>query len=64
MDRDWCKFFADIEADPLAKVGPMTIRDHIMAKDHIQDCDVCFNSTERVLAKYNAKNNQIGFNTN
>lgn len=61
--RDWCKYFADIEADPTALTPQITVREYLQARDHLQNCDVCFNSSERVLSKY-SKNKTIGFNTN
>lgn len=48
---DWCKFFADIEKDPTAKVPDITVRQLFQAKEHVQGCDSCFNRTERTLAK-------------
>ena len=51
MSRDWCKFFADIEADPRAKIKDFSIRDMLYAKEHLYGCDTCNNRVERVNAK-------------
>lgn len=63
MSRDWCKFFAGIEADHTAIAPTLTVREYMQARDHVQSCDSCFNRTERVLAKHN-HTNTIGFNQN
>jgi len=59
---DYCKFFSDIEKDPTALVPALTVRQYLEARDHVMNCDNCFNRTERVLQK--APKNGIGFNTN
>lgn len=66
MINDICKFVRDIEADPEAIVTGLTIGDYYMLKEHIFNCDSCFNSTERVLAKKEKHDdgNTIGFGTN
>lgn len=48
---NWCKFFADIEANPKALVPRLTVREYYEAKQHSEDCDVCNNRVQRVLAK-------------
>lgn len=48
---DFCKFFADIEADPKALTPSMTVRQFQMAKEHVNECKRCYDTTERVLAK-------------
>jgi hypothetical protein len=48
---DFCKYFADIEANPAAKAPRLTIRQFLQAKEHLYTCDPCFNRTERVIAK-------------
>ena len=60
MKRDYCRFFADIEANPTAIIDDLTIQEFLEARDHLYSCDACFNRSERVL-KNNPKN-QIGFN--
>ncbi len=48
---DWCKFFANIEANPKAYPPRLTVRQQLQAREHLYGCDVCFNRSERVLAK-------------
>lgn len=54
MDKrkiDFCKYFADIEADPSAKTLHLSVREFLQAKQHVYDCDVCYNRMLRVTAK-------------
>lgn len=51
MSRDWCKFFADIEANPKAIVQGLTVRDLLLAREHVYNCDTCYMRSERVLAQ-------------
>lgn len=60
---DYCKFFRDIEANPEALITGLTIRDYLYLREHLFNCDSCFNITERVNAK-NKNQNTIGFGTN
>lgn len=46
---DYCRLFAKIEEDPTVIVQ-MTIKEYLGAKTHIQECDVCHNRVERVMA--------------
>lgn len=62
--RDWCEFFRAIEADPTAITPQITVREYLQAREHLGSCDVCYNSSERVLSKYSQKDKPIGFNTN
>lgn len=48
---DWCKYFADIEADPYATTPQLTVRQFLQAREHIYGCDNCNNRVERVLAR-------------
>jgi hypothetical protein len=48
---DFCKYFADIERDPRAHPPRLTIRQFYAAREHVQNCDNCYNRTERVLAR-------------
>lgn len=48
---DWCSYFANIEKDPTVITPSITVRQFYQAKQHVQDCDVCFNRAERVLAR-------------
>jgi hypothetical protein len=50
-DINWCEFFQKIEKDPSAITPRITIRQILQARNHVYDCDVCFNRTERILAK-------------
>jgi len=60
----FCEFFKAIETDPSMIVEDFTIRDYLGAKNHINKCKKCFDSTERVLAKAPKDSNEIGFNKN
>ena len=51
MIEDWCRFFADIEADPEAIVSGLTIGDLMAAREHLVGCDACYLRSERVLAQ-------------
>ncbi len=61
-----CEFFERIEKDPSAIVNNMTVRDYLMAKAHIYECQKCSDSVDRVLAKHKHEGdgNTIGFNIN
>lgn len=48
---DWCKYFADIEADPSAITPRLTVRQWLQAREHVYGCDSCNLRVERVLAK-------------
>jgi len=50
-DINWCEFFQGIESNPTAIVRPITIRQFYQAKEHLNNCDVCYNRSERVLSK-------------
>lgn len=50
MSINWCKFFADIEADPTKIVKGLTVRQMIQAKLHINECQDCMDRADRVLA--------------
>ncbi len=65
MIEDFCKFFVDIEADPTAKVPPITIRDLLLAGQHLGTCDKCYESTVRVQQRYkNESNNKLYMSEN
>lgn len=51
VNKPWCEWFADIEAAPENIVSGMTIRDVIAARDHLVNCDVCYDAMERLAAK-------------
>lgn len=51
MIEDMCKFFADIEADPLAPVK-CTLREEIQLQNHALRCKKCADIVDRILAKY------------
>jgi hypothetical protein len=51
FDGDYCRYFAQIEADPSAIAPQMTVREFMGAKEHVKVCDVCSNRVDRVLAK-------------
>lgn len=46
---EWCKWFANIEANPKAPVQ-MTIREHILAGLHLDQCPTCEERRQRVIA--------------
>lgn len=48
---DWCRYFADLEEDPVAHPPRLTVREFIQAREHIHGCDNCHNRVERVLAR-------------
>jgi hypothetical protein len=50
FDGNYCKYFADLEADPYAIPPQMTVREFLGAKEHVKVCDVCSNRVDRVLA--------------
>lgn len=47
---DMCKFFADVEADPHAVTPPITVRQFNQLREHMFDCDTCYNRVQRVFA--------------
>ncbi len=49
--NDWCKYFADIEANPAVHPPRLTIRQFLQAREHLYGCDTCFNRSERVVAQ-------------
>jgi hypothetical protein len=49
--RDWCSFFADIEADPHRLRSDLTVKDLIAAREHLGSCDSCDLRVKRVLSK-------------
>lgn len=49
---DYCKFFADIEADPKAITPRLTVRQFLEAKKHVHTCHICHASVNRVLAQH------------
>lgn len=51
MIDDFCRFFQKIEENPFEKIHGMTIGDFQKAKEHIRNCDPCYNRTQRTLAK-------------
>lgn len=60
---DWCTFFSNIERDPAAITPRITIRQMLEAKNHLQSCDLCYDRSERVLAKEPKDDTpKIGFN--
>ncbi len=61
---NFCDFFAAIEANPTAIVEEFTIRDYLNARMHIETCQKCKDSADRVLAKAPKDNNIIGFSGN
>ncbi len=66
MIENMCKFIAEIEQDPEALVTGMTIKDYLLLRQHIQDCDNCYLATERVNSKYKQTEPDINdtFNVN
>lgn len=48
-DLNFCKFFADIEADPYAIVPQLTVKQFWDARNHIRLCDICAERVDRVL---------------
>jgi len=62
MSREWCTFFAAIEANPKEIIKPnLTIREMFEAKDHLNNCDVCYNRSLRVLEQDEKSNKIRGF---
>ena len=62
--KTFCEFFAAIESDPKAEINDFTIGDYLKAKNHVQECQECSDSCDRVLAKAPKDVNIIGFNKN
>lgn len=48
---DWCKFFADIEANPYGITPRITVRQLYEAQEHVRNCDSCNLRVERVNAR-------------
>lgn len=59
---NWCEFFAKIEENPSALIKGLTVRDYYEMRDHMNNCDVCYNVTERVLSKHNSNGIDVGLN--
>jgi len=57
-DIDFCRFFADIEADPTAVVPQLTVIQYLLARQHILLCETCYDRCERV-AEQNPKKNEF-----
>ncbi len=51
MIKDMCDFFKKVEENPSAIVTGLTIRDYLLLRAHLEGCNVCFNRSQRVLAK-------------
>ncbi len=51
MINNMCEFFQKIEENPDAIVTGLTIRDCLLLRAHLETCDICFNRSQRVLAK-------------
>lgn len=62
MSKDWCQFFKDIEKNPYKIVKRLTVRDFFEIKEHINGCDSCFESIDRVLAKAPKEENKPNLN--
>lgn len=45
---DYCQFMRDIEADPSAKVAPLTIRQFLKLRDHAIQCIECYRIVQEV----------------
>lgn len=48
---DYCEFYRNIEKDPTAIVPKMTVGQWFEAREHLFNCESCYLSSERVLAK-------------
>lgn len=49
---NWCKYFADIEADPQAITPRVTVKQlYIDAVEHIRSCEKCNASVDRVYSQ-------------
>ena len=57
--RDFCEFFAAIERDPTAIINDLTVRDYLLARQHLATCEKCYDSSVRVMTRY--KNEKAEF---
>ena len=55
MIDNFCKFVADIEADPEAIVSNLTIQEYLLLRQHIYLCEDCYDAVERVNKRYKDK---------
>lgn len=47
---DWCAYFGAIEKDPEAITPRITVRQLMQAREHVYECDKCYEITQKVLA--------------
>lgn len=59
---DFCKYFADIEADPAAVPPRLTVRQFLQAQEHVYGCDACYVRMERVAARQSQQFPERGIN--
>lgn len=65
MIEYFCKFFRQIEEHPEKIINDLTIRDYLLARNHVASCEDCQATSDRILAKAPPDNdNRIGFNVN
>lgn len=50
MIEDYCKFFANIAKDPEKIISGLTVKDYLLARQHITSCDKCAETVDIVNA--------------
>ena len=55
---NWCKFVTNIEKDPNAIVPKITIGQYLELREHVHNCQNCWDSMNRTLDKDKKENNK------
>lgn len=59
MISDFCEWFKDIEADPHRIVAGLSVREFLLAREHMAVCSDCSDLVDRVLAGRDTGNGGI-----